>query len=149
MLGALVAMVVFIFLPFFAPNLETILAGAILQGIPWGIFQTLSITYASEVMPTNLRAYLTSYVNLCWVMGQLIAAGVLKGCSTIDGKWSYRIPFASKSTNGSSCDQYTDILESNGSGLFRFSSEPGLLPNLLGGSYEKADSKTPKGRFKL
>lgn len=27
-------------------------------------------------------------------MGQLIAAGVLKGCSTIDGQWSYRIPFA-------------------------------------------------------
>lgn len=95
MLGALVLMVAFIFLPFFAQNVETILAGAILQGIPWGVFQTLTVTYASEVMPTNLRAYLTTYVNLCWVMGQLIAAGVLKGCSGIEGQWSYRIPFAS------------------------------------------------------
>lgn len=50
-------------------------------------------------MPTNLRAYLTTYVNLCWVMGQLIAAGVLKGCSSIEGQWSYRIPFASTYEN--------------------------------------------------
>lgn len=42
-------MVAFIFLPFFAQNVETILAGAILQGIPWGVFQTLTVTYASEV----------------------------------------------------------------------------------------------------
>lgn len=94
MLGSLVLMVAFIFLPFFAKNIETILAGAILQGIPWGVFQTLTVTYASDVVPTNIRAYLTTYVNLCWVMGQFIAAGVLKGCSTIDGQWSYRIPFA-------------------------------------------------------
>ena len=63
-------------------------------GIPWGVFQTLTVTYASEVTPTNIRPYLTTYVNLCWVMGQLIAAGVLRGCSTIDDQWSYRIPFA-------------------------------------------------------
>ena len=61
MLGSLVLMVAFIFLPFFAPNIETILAGAVLQGIPWGVFQTLTVTYASEVTPTNLRAYLTTY----------------------------------------------------------------------------------------
>lgn len=32
MLGSLVLMIAFIFLPFFAQNIETILAGAILQG---------------------------------------------------------------------------------------------------------------------
>jgi hypothetical protein len=36
------------------------------MGIPWGIFQTLTTSYAAEVTPTHLRAYLTTYVNLCW-----------------------------------------------------------------------------------
>lgn len=35
MVGALVLMIAFIFMPFFAQNVQTILAGAILQGIPW------------------------------------------------------------------------------------------------------------------
>lgn len=90
MIGSLILMIAFIFLPFFAQNLETILAGGILQGIPWGIFQTLTVTYASEVMPTNLRAYLTTYVNLCWVIGQLIAAGVLRGFLERNDQWAYR-----------------------------------------------------------
>lgn len=78
MMGSLVLMVAFIFLPFFAPNVQTILAGAILSGIPWGVFQTLTVTYASEVTPTNIRAYLTTYVNLCWVsltLSSLLIAG--------------------------------------------------------------------------
>lgn len=49
---------------------------------------------ASEVCPTNLRGYLTTYVNLCWAIGQLIAAGVLNGCLSIEGEMGYRIPFA-------------------------------------------------------
>ena len=64
MFGSLILMIAFIFVPFFAPNIHTILVGAILQGIPWGVFQTLSTTYASEVTPTVLRPYLTTYVNL-------------------------------------------------------------------------------------
>jgi MFS transporter, SP family, general alpha glucoside:H+ symporter len=72
MAGSLVLMIAFIFMPFFAQNIETILAGAILQGIPWGVFQTLTVTYASEVCPMVLRNYLTTYVNLCWVMGEWI-----------------------------------------------------------------------------
>ena len=34
--------------------------------------------YASEVTPVALRAYLTTYVNLWWVMGQFISVGVLR-----------------------------------------------------------------------
>lgn len=37
------------------------------MGIPWGIFQTLTTSYAAEVTPTHLRTYLTTYVNLCYV----------------------------------------------------------------------------------
>lgn len=41
-LSALVMMIGVIFLPFFAQNIETLFAGQLLAGIPWGIFQTLT-----------------------------------------------------------------------------------------------------------
>jgi SP family general alpha glucoside:H+ symporter-like MFS transporter len=50
--------------------------------------------YASEVLPLPLRVYLTSYTNMCFVIGQLIAAGVLRGFVSRDDQWAYRIPFA-------------------------------------------------------
>lgn len=56
-----------IFISFFGKSLGAQLAGQILCGIPWGVYQTVTTVYASEVMPANLRGYLTSYVNLCWV----------------------------------------------------------------------------------
>jgi SP family general alpha glucoside:H+ symporter-like MFS transporter len=58
------------------------------------VFQTLTTTYASEVMPVPLRCYLCTYVNLCWVMGQFIASGVLRAMLNNNTQWSYRIPFA-------------------------------------------------------
>ncbi|KIW92401.1 uncharacterized protein Z519_07385 [Cladophialophora bantiana CBS 173.52] len=94
MLGALAVICGLIFIPFFAPSLEVLLVGQILMGIPWGIFQTLPTAYAAEVTPTHLRAYLTTYVNLCWVFGQLLASGVLRALLTRDDQWAYRIPFA-------------------------------------------------------
>lgn len=94
MLGAQVIMIAFCFLPFFAQNIETILAGHILLGIPWGIFQTLSLSYASDIAPVVLRPYLTTYINMCWVIGQFIGSGVLFGCEPLEGDWSYRIPYA-------------------------------------------------------
>lgn len=94
MLIALVAMTAAIFIPFFAPNIHVLLVGQVLSGIPWGIFQTLSIAYASEVCPTPLRSALTSYVNVNWVMGQVLASGVLKGLLNNQTEWAYRIPFA-------------------------------------------------------
>ena len=45
-------------------------------------------------MPVPLRCYLTTYVNLCWVFGQLIASGVLRGLLSTTSQWGYRIPFA-------------------------------------------------------
>ena len=59
-----------------------------------GIFQTLTTTYAAEVTPVALRPYLTTYVNLCWVIGQLIASGILKGFVSGTSQWSYRVPYA-------------------------------------------------------
>ncbi|KAK7937451.1 uncharacterized protein PG986_014319 [Apiospora aurea] len=84
----------FLFVVVFAPNRGVLLAGQILCGLCWGVFATLAPSYASEVCPTNLRGYLTTYVNLCWATGQLIASGVLNGCLDIHGEMGYKIPFA-------------------------------------------------------
>lgn len=94
MIASLTILVALIFIPFFAQNVQTLLVGQILMGIPLGIFQTLTTTYASEVTPVHLRAYLTTYVNMCWIMGQLIASGVLRGLVSRSDQWAYRIPFA-------------------------------------------------------
>ncbi|KAJ5762492.1 uncharacterized protein N7511_005874 [Penicillium nucicola] len=94
LMACLASTVGFIFILFFAPNISTLVAGELLMGIPLGVYQTLTVTYASEVCPVALRAYLTTYVNLCWVFGQLIASGVLKGLATRTDQWAYRIPFA-------------------------------------------------------
>ena len=93
MIGALVMVTCFIFLLFFAQNLPMLLVGEILCGLPWGAFQTLTTTYASEVCPVALRAYLTTYVNLCWVIGQFLSSGVLKGVATATGPIGYKLPY--------------------------------------------------------
>lgn len=75
MIIALMLMICFIFIPFFSPSIEIFVVGAVLQGIPWGVFQTLTVTYASEVCPLKLRSILTTYVNLCWVIVSLPSCG--------------------------------------------------------------------------
>ena len=93
LLGALAWLTVFIFLAFFAFSIEMLLVSQILCGLSWGIFQTLTTTYAADVMPVALRGYLTSSVNMCWVIGQLIGQGVIRSLVNNNSKWSYRIPF--------------------------------------------------------
>ncbi|KAL2872367.1 putative MFS alpha-glucoside transporter [Aspergillus lucknowensis] len=78
---------------FTAPNVQALLAAEILAGIPWGVFQTLTITYASEVCPVALRNYLTTYVNFCWGLGQLIGVGVIRSMIDRHDEWAYRIPY--------------------------------------------------------
>ncbi|KAL3448299.1 general substrate transporter [Aspergillus insuetus] len=84
----------FVFLTFFAHNIGTIVAGSVLMGIPWGILQVLPLTYMAEVVPLKLRGYMTSYINLCLVTGQLISSGVVRGFSTRNDQWAYRVPLA-------------------------------------------------------
>ncbi|KAH8600767.1 sugar porter family MFS transporter [Bisporella sp. PMI_857] len=79
---------------FTAQSVVHLLVAEILCGIPWGIFQTLTITYASEVCPVALRGYLTTYVNFCWGLGQVIGIGVIKSMLPRNDEWSYRIPYA-------------------------------------------------------
>jgi MFS transporter, SP family, general alpha glucoside:H+ symporter len=52
----------FIAIFFTAQSVEVLQVAEILCGVPWGVFQTLTITYASEVCPVALRGYLTTWV---------------------------------------------------------------------------------------
>jgi SP family general alpha glucoside:H+ symporter-like MFS transporter len=96
LIGGLIGLSGFIFELFFAPNVKVMLAGQILCRICWGMFQTLTTTYASEVCPVALRYQLSSYVNLCWVFGQLMASGALYAFQgrPADDTSAYKIPFA-------------------------------------------------------
>ncbi|KND87939.1 Maltose permease MAL31 [Tolypocladium ophioglossoides CBS 100239] len=96
MLGADLFMVGAIFIMFFAQNIGMLLAGEFLCGLPWGAFQTLTATYATEISPMPLRPYLTTYCNMCWVMGQLISAGVVTGLINRTDDWGWRIPYATQ-----------------------------------------------------
>ncbi|KID76626.1 Sugar transporter family protein, partial [Metarhizium brunneum ARSEF 3297] len=93
-MACLVMVTAFTAIFFTAPNVETLLVAEILCGIPWGIFQTLAVTYASEVCPVALRGYLTTYVNFCWGLGQEIGIGVIRAMLSRDDEWAYRIPYA-------------------------------------------------------
>jgi len=79
---------------FTAQSVVSIQVAEILSGIPWGVFQTLTITYASEVCPLPLRGYLTTYVNFCWGLGQVVGIGVIKSMLGRTDEWAYRIPYA-------------------------------------------------------
>jgi SP family general alpha glucoside:H+ symporter-like MFS transporter len=88
MMVAIVCLTGFIFLSVFATSLPMLVVAEVLCGIPWGIFQTLTTAYASEVCPIQLRGYLTAYVNLCWGVGILLSSGVVTATLKIDGDWS-------------------------------------------------------------
>ncbi|KEF58498.1 uncharacterized protein A1O9_06424 [Exophiala aquamarina CBS 119918] len=94
LLYTLAVMTCFIFIVFFAPNKPVLLAGELLCGFEWGIFATTAPAYASEILPLQLRVYFTSYTNMCFIIGQFISAGVLRGLVHRQDQWGYRIPFA-------------------------------------------------------
>jgi MFS transporter, SP family, general alpha glucoside:H+ symporter len=83
----------FIAIFFTADTVEQLQVGEILCGVPWGVFQTLTITYASEVCPVALRGYLTTWVNFCWGLGQVVGIGVVKANLHRTDEWAYRIPY--------------------------------------------------------
>ncbi|KAK0634246.1 general substrate transporter [Bombardia bombarda] len=92
-MGALVFLMGCIFVLFFAPNVQVLVLGSVLCGLPWGAFQSVAPAYASEVAPTVLRPYLTTFINMCWVIGQFFSAAVNKGSVNRTDEWAYRIPY--------------------------------------------------------
>lgn len=83
-----------IFIFVFCQNIRMLLAAEIVAGMPWGAFEALAATYASDIAPIPLRPVLTTWVNANWALGQLIALGVLRGSSGIASEWAYRLPWA-------------------------------------------------------
>jgi SP family general alpha glucoside:H+ symporter-like MFS transporter len=55
MVGSMVFMAAAVCIPFFSSSLEMFFIGGIIQGLPWGVFQTLAISYAADLCPTHLR----------------------------------------------------------------------------------------------
>lgn len=92
--GALCILSCFIFIVFFATGPPMLLVGQLLCGMPWGVFATSAPAYASEMLPMVLRVYFTSWTNMCFIIGQFLAAGVLRACLVRTDEWGFRIPFA-------------------------------------------------------
>lgn len=83
-----------VFIQFFARSLKVLLAGELLAGLVLGAFVVIAPAYASEVTPLAMRSVSTSYVNLCFVTGQLLGNGVTAATKELDSHWAYSIPFA-------------------------------------------------------
>ena len=91
-LGALFLLSGFTFVTFFAKSLPIFLIGSLLCGIPWGIFQTITTNYASDICPTAIRGYVTAWTNVCWIIGQLGASIVLQVLVNNTTALSYKLP---------------------------------------------------------
>lgn len=94
LIPALASSIGLIFIQFFAPNVHVLMVSYVLLGINWGSYQTVCVSYAMDIAPTTLRLYLTTYINCCWVFGQLISSGVVKAILQLSDPHAYRIAFA-------------------------------------------------------
>ncbi|OAA65604.1 major facilitator superfamily transporter maltose permease [Niveomyces insectorum RCEF 264] len=94
MAGALFMYFCFSFINVFAPSMQWIIAGTLLQGLPCGGFATLASSYISDVCPASISEVLTGLISCCWVTGQLCAYGILWSVVGREGASAYRIPMA-------------------------------------------------------
>ncbi|KDN64652.1 putative sugar porter family MFS transporter [Colletotrichum sublineola] len=94
LIGSLCVLSGCIFITFFAVNKVMLMMGQLACGLPWGVFASSAPAYASEVLPLALRVYLTTWTNMCFIIGQLMSAAVLAGLLPRRDEWSFRIPFA-------------------------------------------------------
>lgn len=135
-IGCLALVTAFISIYFTAQTVVHLQIASILCGIPWGVFQTLTITYASEVCPVKLRGYLTTYINMCWGIGQMLGIATIMGNLWRKDEWAYRIVCVYP------CVRYrnrvlilaTSPTRFNGCGHYPWPSVFTLHPSLLGGS---------------
>ncbi|KAL2019076.1 hypothetical protein VTK56DRAFT_10107 [Thermocarpiscus australiensis] len=83
-----------VFVQFFATSIGMLCAGEILGGLAYGFYVVIAPTYSSEICPLALRGFLTTSVNLAFVIGQFIAQGVAAGLESRLDAWAYKAPFA-------------------------------------------------------
>lgn len=137
---SIIALTGFIFIMVFANSLGMLVAGQVLCGIPWGVFQTLTTAYASEVRIQSLRSWFSrltirsarSSFEVTWPP-MLISAGV--SVSFFRLGWSKPACLSLATGHGGSHSSF------NGFGSPLFSPSYGSAPLLHGGSSARADWK--------
>lgn len=77
-------------------NRPQILIAELINGIVIGAYPVIAPTYISEVTPVVSRGIASAFINLSFVIGQLVASGVLAGCQARTDRWAYDIPFATQ-----------------------------------------------------
>lgn len=82
------------FIVFFAVGKAMLVVGWFLSGLIWGIFNTMTPTYVSEICPVSLRSTFAAAINLSWVVGQFISTAVITASESRQDEWAYRVPLA-------------------------------------------------------
>ncbi|OAQ62518.1 trehalose transport-related protein [Purpureocillium lilacinum] len=80
---------------YWSPSAESRLAlslvGELFLGFPCGIFQAVVLPYVSDITPIRAKECVAAFINCFWLIGQLLAAGLLRGFSDIDDDlWGVR-----------------------------------------------------------
>lgn len=81
-----------IFMFVFLQSYQMLLAAEALIAFCWGIFQTLTASYAADLCPIGLRGFATSFISMAWGTGGFLAAGVTKGSISMHGPMGWRLP---------------------------------------------------------
>ncbi len=72
---------------------EQIMSARVLNYVYIGIELSVVPVYQSEVVPSQVRAFVVSTYQLALLLGGLIINLVCRGTSTIDGEAAFRIPY--------------------------------------------------------
>jgi hypothetical protein len=134
-----------VFATFFAPSLPVLAFGMAMCGVGWGSFQTMTTAYASEVVPTVLRPYVTAWVCMCWGLGILISSAVVRAVVNVQGDLGESHNLSNKCcADGQGGDSHSPY---NGSGQSHCSLSPSLLPTLPGHVSEGTKSTMPESVY--
>ncbi|KAJ5815144.1 sugar transporter [Penicillium riverlandense] len=88
--------IVLIFIQFFSHTPAQLFVGELINGCIIAFYPISASAYVGEVSPLSLRGFVASMTNIAFVIGQLIASGILKGTDGMDGKLAYKIPIATQ-----------------------------------------------------
>lgn len=94
LIGYLLAVCAIIFMQVFTPNRTVLVVSMYLAGFIWGGFHVIAPLYAAECLPLRLRPYLTTYVMLCYTIGQFLQTGIVKAFVDRTDVWAWKIPYA-------------------------------------------------------
>lgn len=78
----------------FLQSYPMLLAAEALVAFCWGIFQTLTASYAADLCPIGLRGFATSFISMAWGTGSFLGSGVTRGSLQLHGVAGWKLPFA-------------------------------------------------------